>query len=178
MQKIISTPVVIDNAYKSKDVMVPANEWISVPPYAIIRDVFLVDYSGRVTFGWVGSRVVPDEHGVCTIGELYGGDGGLPVARYMIIPMPFEDPTGWHFEDNEDDPIGPKKKKQYCIAIERKSPYGTTYEFRLAYYEPSTHYDWIGFDRRDANVSVIAWRAIPKIEYMDLFVQKSEVLYS
>lgn len=160
MKKVrLHIPRIVDNRYLMDETMVCANQWIKTPPYAVKQDVLVKDFDDNVYLGWIESCVV-SENGNYKITGIRGstnkGWGAKPVKSYMIIPMPFDDHTGWNMTCDEKQP---KKNKEYLLAVETTHGNRRSYRLRLSYYVDGKYNDWLGFD--SPNSYVIAWRDLP-----------------
>ena len=141
---------------------VEANKWIDTPPYATKQGVLIQGYDNSISLEWVQSVVSPGADGIYKISGLSGGNGARAVKCYMIIPFPFEDPTGWNITAYEENVKTPKPGKRYIVTVEVLENCRTTYRLATAYYDPKKYSDWAGYDFRDGTRSIIAWRDFPR----------------
>ena len=162
--KMIWKAKINGSRYGYEEVIVNYNEWLNIPPYATLQDVLIQDIKGSVTLGWVESQIYEDlNDGSYKVRGIRGGMGGNTLKFYMLIPFPFEDFTYWNWVCDDDfTEKRLKKEKPYIIAVERKSGNHTTYKLSIGYYNPNGKYsDWVGYDYKDCDRTVIAWREIP-----------------
>lgn len=157
----LHTPRLEDGLYLMGETTVKLNAWIDTPPYATMQSVFTQDFDGNVAFEWVESQLTQDTDGNY---KIIGIGNSKPLKYYMIVPMPFDNPDGWHWAMDEEAPIRPRTGKQYVIAVEERMGMHTGYKLCIAYYKPGKYSDWAGFESAELANSrtVIAWREFPR----------------
>ena len=142
--------------YDEKEI--PCNVWVAEPPYAVKPNVFIQDYSDKVSFSWVDTRIVKEKNGEYKVGGLFGGDGAKPVKCWMAISFPFEDSNGWNGAYINEVEFPKKENKFYLVCIEIKECGRTYYKLKPTLFANGK---WSGIDRKDSNREVIAWREFP-----------------
>ena len=136
--------------YEITDIL--ANVWTTETPYGTKTEVFIQDFAGNVSFGWVGTHFTQNDDGTYRIDGLEGGDGARPVKYWMPIQPPYENRSHWHSEYFEEDEPPRFPGNQYLVCIERNDYGRTEYRMQVATWQKSGWYC----------KNVIAWREIPK----------------
>lgn len=148
--------------YVYEEVPIIVNRWINTPPYATQQDVLIQDTNDKITLGCVASHVELKKDGRYQVGGIFGGKGPKELKCYMIVPFPFDDPTGWVFFGDEER--APRKGQKYLITVELVDEcHKRHYFLEIRQCKPGKYSDWAGYDYKGLinQISVIAWRPLP-----------------